>query len=308
MNRRWCALWCLTVSSLVILGAAPAAAQEATVSEPRSRAEALQRAREEKQKAVQPYDRMAWNRRSTSSRTRRSFSSRGKASIPSSVASPLAAALPQGPGIGRAACSNRVGTLDIWAAGSMKKYFGTRLEATFPELADGRLFAQAYADHRDYPQEDYFGIGPDSARGDQVSFALRARPTAAGWPISRCGVTCSSAAASSIAISGSAEASTRRCPRSASGSTRAPRPGSRPSPTSCGRRCSSRPTIAGRATPGTAAGTASSSAVSPIVTTTPTPSTALDVDLRQADQLPRRAARALGPRRGLDLGHRRWTR
>jgi outer membrane protein assembly factor BamA len=55
----------------------------------------------------------------------------------------------------------------------VKGYFGTRAEVTFPELADGRLFLQGYADHRDYPQEDYFGLGPDSLRANQTSFAQR---------------------------------------------------------------------------------------------------------------------------------------
>jgi hypothetical protein len=78
-----------------------------------------------------------------------------------------------GAGYRNSALFGRVGTLDLWAAGSLKQYFGMRAEATFPDLADGRVFAQGYADHRDYPQEDYFGLGPESRRADQVSFAQR---------------------------------------------------------------------------------------------------------------------------------------
>ena len=65
------------------------------------------------------------------------------------------------------------GTLDGWAAGSLKKYWAIEARATFPELANGYLFAEGWATRREYPQEDFFGIGPDARRADQVNFALR---------------------------------------------------------------------------------------------------------------------------------------
>jgi hypothetical protein len=65
------------------------------------------------------------------------------------------------------------GTLDLWAAGSMKKYWAIEARAIFPELAGGHVFAESWATRREYPDEDFFGIGPDAQRGDQVGFALR---------------------------------------------------------------------------------------------------------------------------------------
>src|SRR5262249_3366869 len=44
--------------------------------------------------------------------------------------------------------------------------------ATFPALADGRIFAEGYASRRDYPEERFFGVGPDSHRGDMTNYLL----------------------------------------------------------------------------------------------------------------------------------------
>ncbi|HEX7085276.1 MAG TPA: BamA/TamA family outer membrane protein [Vicinamibacterales bacterium] len=64
-------------------------------------------------------------------------------------------------------------TIDSWVAGSIKGYFGLELRAALPELADGRAFAEGYFQRRDYPHEDFFGIGADSLRVNQTDFALR---------------------------------------------------------------------------------------------------------------------------------------
>ena len=47
------------------------------------------------------------------------------------------------------------GTLDVWAAGSFKKYWAIETRATFPELANGYLFAEGWATRRDYPQRGF---------------------------------------------------------------------------------------------------------------------------------------------------------
>ena len=60
----------------------------------------------------------------------------------------------------------RYGTLDVWAAGSLNKYWAVEARAIFPELAKGHLFAEGWATRRDYPKEDFFGLGPDSQRAE----------------------------------------------------------------------------------------------------------------------------------------------
>src|SRR5215470_7304836 len=91
------------------------------------------------------------------------------ASIRSWAASRLGAASRTASGIGRA---TRSGVTARWTSGaqSRQKYFAAEARATFPRLAGGRLFAEAYASRRDYPMERFFGIGPDSRRSDQTDY------------------------------------------------------------------------------------------------------------------------------------------
>lgn len=63
--------------------------------------------------------------------------------------------------------------LDVWAATSTRVYWATEARLTFPKLANKRLLVETWAAHRDYPQEDFFGIGPDSQRDRQTSYAIR---------------------------------------------------------------------------------------------------------------------------------------
>jgi len=68
---------------------------------------------------------------------------------------------------------NYTGALDIWAASSIRKYWAAEARLTFPQLARKRLVVETWASHRDYPQEDFFGLGPDSLRPDRTNFAVR---------------------------------------------------------------------------------------------------------------------------------------
>jgi hypothetical protein len=68
---------------------------------------------------------------------------------------------------------NNTGTLDLWGASSVQQYWATELRLTFPKLAHNRLLLETWAAHRDYPKEDFFGLGPDSARDNQTSYAIR---------------------------------------------------------------------------------------------------------------------------------------
>jgi hypothetical protein len=68
--------------------------------------------------------------------------------------------------------SNR-GALEIWAAGSVKQYWATEARLRFPRLAANHLHLETWASHRDYPQENFFGLGPDSHRDDRSDYAIR---------------------------------------------------------------------------------------------------------------------------------------
>jgi hypothetical protein len=68
---------------------------------------------------------------------------------------------------------DRHGSLDIWAAGSLKKYWAMEARATFPHLANRRVMAEGLLTMREYPREAFFGLGPDSRRADETSFLFR---------------------------------------------------------------------------------------------------------------------------------------
>ncbi len=65
------------------------------------------------------------------------------------------------------------GRLELWTAASIKKYWAMEARVAAPDLPGGRLMAEVVASLREYPQEDYFGLGPDARREDRTSFRLR---------------------------------------------------------------------------------------------------------------------------------------
>jgi hypothetical protein len=84
-------------------------------------------------------------------------------------------------GIGPAYRHN-VGAFDFKtsAAVSFKRYFLAEASLRFPGTAYDSLYAsrdgpfvELYTRRRDFPQEDFFGLGPDSAEDNRTNFALR---------------------------------------------------------------------------------------------------------------------------------------
>ena len=63
--------------------------------------------------------------------------------------------------------------LNVWTAMSLKKYWALEGAVTFKRIAGDTLFGKIWGRRRDFPQEDYFGLGPDSRRPDRVSFGYR---------------------------------------------------------------------------------------------------------------------------------------
>lgn len=65
------------------------------------------------------------------------------------------------------------GAATVWAAASLKRYWAMEGRFALPDLADGHVSLEAFARHSDYPRESFFGLGPDSQRGDETYFDLR---------------------------------------------------------------------------------------------------------------------------------------
>jgi outer membrane protein assembly factor BamA len=58
------------------------------------------------------------------------------------------------------------------ARGSLKLYYQTDLQLSMPKLARRRLFVDLYAAHRDFPQLEYYGPGPDSHKTGRSNFRM----------------------------------------------------------------------------------------------------------------------------------------
>ncbi len=64
---------------------------------------------------------------------------------------------------------------------SQKAYLLWETTAAFPRMAENRVFADVVARRTDFPQVNFYGLGPDSARGDRSNYSLR------GWEVSGSG-------------------------------------------------------------------------------------------------------------------------
>lgn len=67
----------------------------------------------------------------------------------------------------------RYGTLNVFGASSLSKYWALEARVTFPELADGRVFVEGIGSLREYPEEAFYGLGPGSSTENEASFFIR---------------------------------------------------------------------------------------------------------------------------------------
>ncbi len=65
------------------------------------------------------------------------------------------------------------GALDFWGAGSVRGYWAVESRMSFPRLAGRRLRLEAFVGHRDFPEENFFGLGPDARRDNRSDYAIK---------------------------------------------------------------------------------------------------------------------------------------
>jgi hypothetical protein len=151
-----------------LLVAASSAAQS-----PQTREEALRQQREEKAAHLEP------NEPNLLQRGLAAVEERGLFLTARDGFHPKIGRLTTGSGLGIGAgwrnrdIFKRYGTFEAFTAASFRKYWAIEARATFPDLARGRIIAEAVAAVREYPQESFYGLGPDSRQGDETSFLLR---------------------------------------------------------------------------------------------------------------------------------------
>jgi surface antigen Omp85-like protein len=151
-----------------LVTASPGFAQE-----PATRSEADRQRREEKSRNTQPYAPGGLERAMHFIEEKAIFIVGREGFYPKMGSLTTGSGFAYGAGFRDRDLFNNTGRLDLWVATSARRYWATEARLTFPRLAKKRLLLETWAGHRDYPQEDFYGIGPDSARADQTSYAIR---------------------------------------------------------------------------------------------------------------------------------------
>jgi outer membrane protein assembly factor BamA len=150
-----------------------AAATPASPQEPATRAEADRQRREEKARNARPYTQSGFERAMHFVEERAIFITGREGFYPKIGSLTTGSGLAYGLGFRDRNLFENVAVVDLWAATSTRLYWATEARLTFPNLAGKRLFVETWAAHRDYPREDFFGIGPDSLRTNETSYAIR---------------------------------------------------------------------------------------------------------------------------------------
>ena len=161
----------IEITVMLLMWLAPASV--AFPQEPGTRAEADRQRREEKNRNAKPYEPNGFERAMHFVEERGMFIGGREGLYPKLGSLATGSGFAYGAGYRDRDLFDNKGILDVWAATSTRLYWATEARLTFPKLANKRLMVETWAAHRDYPQEDFFGIGPDSARANQTSYAIR---------------------------------------------------------------------------------------------------------------------------------------
>ena len=159
------------LAALVLLPAAAASAQE-----PATRAEALRREREAKAAALTAPRPSGLERVLLDLETGRLFE---RLLNPAEGIYPKIGNVTAGSGIALGPAYRQPGLfgghadLSVFAAGSFQKYWLMETRLRMPRLARERIMVDLHAQRYDFPEEDFFGIGPSSRREDHTTFGLR---------------------------------------------------------------------------------------------------------------------------------------
>jgi len=155
--------------------AVPAVPVPAPAQPPGTRAETLKRSREEKSTRLTPPQPTFLERvliRQENDRLLERVLSPGSGLYPRFGSITAGSGLSVGPGYGAPELFGGRAEFRAWAAASFRKYWLLDARLTLPRLAGGAVFADVGAQRYDYPSEDFFGLGPDSARDDHVTYGL----------------------------------------------------------------------------------------------------------------------------------------
>ena len=157
---------------VALLLAGPANVHAQTPPEPQTRADALRLERDEKQKSVRPYTTNALER-ALHVAEERVFPLVSRDGVHWKFGSlTTGSGFAYGGGYRNRQLFDREGAFNVWAAASLKKYWAVEGRFDLPDLAGGKFLVGTYARRHSYPQEAFFGVGPDSRRENHTTFSL----------------------------------------------------------------------------------------------------------------------------------------
>lgn len=164
------------LAAALVLTLALGAAAAASAQEAETRAEALRRQREEKSKQLEAPEPSGTERLLLDLERGRLFE---RILNPAEGLYPKFGSITPGSGFSIGPAWRHPGWLgghaDIsaFAMGSFKKYWMLETRVRMPRLANERIIVDLHAQRYDFPEEPFFGLGPDSLRADEVDYAYR---------------------------------------------------------------------------------------------------------------------------------------
>jgi Omp85 superfamily domain len=145
----------------------------ALAQEPATRAEADRKRREEKEAQTTPYRPNGVERAIKFAETKGIFILDREGFYPKLGSLTVGSGFAYGLGFRNRRLFENTGTLDLWAAASILRYNAVEARLTFPRLVGNHLHLETWGSRRDYPQENFFGLGPDSSRADRSDYGIR---------------------------------------------------------------------------------------------------------------------------------------
>ena len=141
--------------------------------EPATRAEADRKRREDKQAQTTPYQPNGVERAIKFAETKGIFILDREGFYPKLGSLTVGSGFAYGLGFRNRRLFENTGALDLWAAASILRYNAVEARLTFPRLVRNHLHLETWGSRRDYPQENFFGLGPDSSRADRSDYGIR---------------------------------------------------------------------------------------------------------------------------------------
>ena len=151
-------------------------ATAAFAQEPETRAEALRRERAEKSKQLEAPEPTGTERLLLDLERGRLFE---RILNPAEGLYPKLGSITPGSGFSFGPAYRAVGLMgghadvSAFAAASFKKYWMLETRLRMPRLADERVIVDLHAQRYDFPEEPFFGLGPQSLRSDEVIYGYR---------------------------------------------------------------------------------------------------------------------------------------